>query len=238
MNEPVDLLLDGPVAVVTLNNPPLNIFNLAMRDELIGAFTAINDVPDIRSTVLRSAGRHFSAGADLSEFGSAASIIEGRRIRWDRDPWGLLWDLRVPVVAAITGTALGSGLEMSLLCDLRVAAPDAVLGLPETKLAMLPAAGGTQSLTRAVGPATALPLVALGDPVSGDEAARRGLVDEVADDPDARALAIARRLAALDPTVLAAARRALRAAGDLPLAQGLEVEAGLAQRAAQPPSTG
>lgn len=241
MNEPVDLVFDGPVAVVTLNNPPLNIFNLAMRDELIGAFTAIDDVTEVRAAVLRSEGRHFSAGADLSEFGSAPSIFEGRRIRWDRDPWGLLWDLRVPIVAAITGTALGSGLEMSLLCDLRVAAPDAVLGLPETKLGMLPAAGGTQSLTRAVGPAAALPHVALADPVTGVEAARRGLVHEVADDPDGRARGLAHRLAGLDPVVVAAARRALRAAGDLPLEQGLDVEAGLAaaaQRAAQPPSIG
>ncbi|MEM9615705.1 MAG: hypothetical protein AAGA59_22405, partial [Actinomycetota bacterium] len=93
----------------------------------------------------------------------------------------------------------------------------------------------------AVGPAAALPHVALADPVTGVEAARRGLVHEVADDPDGRACGLAHRLAGLDPVVVAAARRALRAAGDLPLEQGLDVEAGLAaaaQRAAQPPSIG
>ncbi|MEL7155940.1 MAG: enoyl-CoA hydratase/isomerase family protein [Actinomycetota bacterium] len=229
MNEPVDLTFTGPLALVTLNNPPLNIFDLAMRDELIGAFTAIDDVPDVRAMVLRSAGRHFSAGADLSEFGSAPSIFEARRIRWDRDPWGLLWDLRVPTVAAITGTALGSGLEMSLLCDLRIAAPDAVLGLPETKLGMLPAAGGTQSLTRAIGPGAALPVVALAEPMPGTEAQRRGIVHETADDPGSRAVELAHELSLLDPAVIRAARRALRAAGDLALDDGLRTEGRLAR---------
>lgn len=243
MNEPVDLEFSGPLALVTLNNPPLNIFDLAMRDELIGAFTAINDVPDTRAMVLRSAGRHFSAGADLTEFGSASSIFEARRIRWDRDPWGLLWDLRVPTVAAIIGTALGSGLEMSLLCDLRIAAPDAVIGLPETKLGMLPAAGGTQSLTRAVGPQSAMATVALAEPMSGTEARRRGIVHETADDPETRAIELANELSLIDPDLSRAARRALRAAGDLPLDEGLRIERRLAravarQRAVRPPSIG
>ncbi len=233
MNEPVDLHFDGPLAVVTLNHPPLNIFDLAMRDELIGALSAVDDVVDVRAMVLRSAGRHFSAGADLSEFGSAPSIMEARRIRWDRDPWGPLWDLRVPTVAAIRGTALGSGLEMALLCDLRVAAPDAVLGLPETKLGMLPAAGGTQSLTRAVGPHAALPPVAEGNPVTGTEAAARGMVTVVADDVDRAARDLALELSLLDPTVVRAARRALRAAGDLPIDQGLAREKDLARAIAQ-----
>ena len=96
----VELSLDGPLAVVTLRNGPLNIFNLAMRDGLIEALRAVNDIYDVRAIVLRADGRHFSAGADLSEFGTADSIMEARRIRWDRDPWGLLWDLRVPTVVA------------------------------------------------------------------------------------------------------------------------------------------
>ena len=234
MNEPVDLRLDGPLAIVSLNNGPLNIFDVAMRDELIQALQAINDIADVRAMVLRAEGRHFSAGADLAEFGSASSIFEGRRIRWDRDPWGLLWDLRVPTVAALHGTALGSGLEMSLLCDLRVAASDATLGLPETKLGMLPAAGGTQSLTRAIGPHGAAPLVAIGSPFDAAEALARGVVHEVvADDLDVDdvAIAVALQLAVHIPEVTLAARRALRAAGDLPLAAGLAVEKDLARAA-------
>lgn len=233
MNEPVDLRLDGPLAIVSLNNGPLNIFDVAMRDELIQALEAIDDIPDVRAMVLRAEGRHFSAGADLSEFGSASSIFEGRRIRWDRDPWGLLWDLRVPSVAALHGTALGSGLEMSLLCDLRIAAANVTLGLPETKLGMLPAAGGTQSLTRAIGPHQALPLVALGPSLAADEALDRGIVTEVigdgGPDVDTAAAAVALELSLLDPDVVVAARRSLRAAGDLPLSAGLAAEKRLAR---------
>lgn len=229
MNEPVDLEFTGPLAIVSLNNPPLNIFNLAMRDALIEAFRAVNDVGDVRAMVLRSVGAHFSAGADLSEFGTAESIFEGRRIRWDRDPWGLLWDLRVPSIAAIDGTALGSGLEMSLLCDLRIASPRSVLGLPETKLGMLPAAGGTQSLTRAVGPSAATPLVARANSMTAAEAFDRGVIDEVADDVDAAARGRAEELSVADPDVVRACRRAIRAAGDLPLEQGLRYERLLAE---------
>ena len=228
MHSPVDLHFKGPLAVVSLNSPPLNIFDVAMRDELIEAFQAVNDVADVRAMVLRSEGKHFGAGADLSEFGTAATIFEGRRIRWDRDPWGLLWDLRVPTVAALSGTALGSGLEMSLLCDLRLSAPNASLGLPETKLGTLPAAGGTQSLTRAIGPHQASPIVALGNAMTAMEAMARGVVHEVVDDVDRAALERAEQLALLDPATVRAARRALRAAGDLPLSQGLEVERRLA----------
>ena len=229
MNEPVDLTFQGPIAIVSLNNGPLNIFDVAMRDELIQAFSAINDVDDVRAMILRAEGRHFSAGADLSEFGTASSIFEGRRIRWDRDPWGLLIDLRVPTVAALHGTALGSGLEMSLLCDLRVASHDSMLGLPETKLAMLPAAGGTQSLTHAVGPHQASPVVTLATSFGADEALERGIVHQVADDVEQVALDLAGRLALLDPTTLRAGRRALRAATDLPLDQGLDREKSLAR---------
>ncbi len=229
MAEPVILTLEGPLAVVTLSAPPLNIFNLEMRDGLIEALRAVDDIDDVKAMILRADGRHFSAGADLSEFGSAESIFEGRRIRWDRDPWGRLWDLRVPTIAALHGTAVGSGLEMSLLCDLRLAAPDTLLGLPETKLGMLPAAGGTQSLTRAVGPHAALPVVALGTTMTAAEALDRGLVTDVVDDVETAARDCALHLATLDATLVRAARRLLRAAGDLPLEAGLAAE----QRAAR-----
>ena len=229
LNSPVDLSLDGPLAIVSLNNGPLNIFDVALRDELIQVLQAIADIHDVRAMVLRAEGKHFSAGADLGEFGTAASIFEGRRIRWDRDPWGLLWDLRVPTVAAMHGTALGSGLEMSMLCDIRLASTNTTLGLPETKLGLLPAAGGTQSLTRAIGPHQATPLVALGSSFSAEEALARGVVTEVVPDVDEAAIACALELAVLAPDVLSAARRALRAAGDLPLTAGLTVEKSLAK---------
>lgn len=230
MTGPVRLELDGAVALVTLDAPPLNIFDLAMRDGLLEALAAVRDVPEVGAMVLRAEGRHFSAGADLSEFGSAESILEARRIRWDRDPWGLLWDLPVPTVAALHGTALGSGLEMSLLCDLRLASPDTRVGLPETKLAMLPAAGGTQSLTRALGPHSALPLVLSAVTLDAAEAARRGVVHRVVDDVEAEARLVAEQLAGLGRGLARAARTALHAAVDLSLADGLAVERRLARR--------
>lgn len=228
----LDLDLDAGVAVVSLDSPPLNIFDLAMRDGLIAALTAVADIGEIRAVVLRAEGRHFSAGADLSEFGSAESILEGRRIRWDRDPWGPLWDLPAATVAALHGIAVGSGMEMAMLCDIRLAAPGTTLSLPETKLGMLPAAGGTQSLTAAVGPHGAAPLVLSGQAVDAADAARRGIVHRVVADVDDQALALARRLASLAPEVVRAARRALHAATDLPLDQGLAVERLLARQVA------
>ena len=216
---------DG-VATITLCHLPLNIYDLDMRDGLIEAITAVRDVPDVRCVVLAAEGRHFSAGADLSEFGTAESIFDARRIRWDRDPWLPLLNLPVPTLCALHGYALGSGLEMSLLCDLRIASEDSVMGLPETKLGMLPAAGGTQSLTAAIGPVAALPLVLSGRNIDAAEALRLGIVCEVVptDDLDSRTAELAGQLARIDQPVARALRRCLRAANDLPLADGLAVE--------------
>lgn len=224
----VHLDLAEGVATVSLDNSPLNIFDLEMRDGLIEAFTAIRDIPDIRSMVLRAEGKHFSAGADLSEFGTAESIFEARRIRWDRDPWGPLIDSRVPTVAALHGYAVGSGLEMALLCDVRLAAPDTQVGLPETKLGMLPAAGGTQSLTAAIGPHAATPIVATAVTMGAEEALDRGLLTEIHADVDVAATELATAWANLDADLATNARRALRAANDLPLAEGLALEKRLA----------
>jgi len=219
------------VAIVTLAHPPLNIYDIAMRDELIEAFNAVRDHPDVRALVLAAAGKHFSAGADLKEFGSAATVMTARSIRWSRDPWTPLWELPQPTVAAIHGYCLGAGLEMSLLCDIRCASPDAVLGLPETTLGMLPSAGGTQSLARAIGAGAARNAVMLAENVDATEALRHGVVDVIAADVDAHALNLATVIAAADPAVQRAARRALRAAVDLPLSDGLRQERLLATRA-------
>lgn len=220
----VTLDITPETAVITLDAPPLNIFDLSMRDGLIDAMSAIRELPDISAVILRTGGKHFGAGADLSEFGSAPSNHEARRIRWDRDPWTLLWELPMPTIAALAGVAVGSGLEMALLCDIRIAGPTVTVGLPETGLGMLPAAGGTQSLTRAIGPHRAVPLVALAENLNREEALARGVVTESNDDPDERARELAARFATFDRDVLAALKRCLRAAGDLNLAPGLTLE--------------
>ena len=219
-------LRDDGVGIVRLNSPDLNIYNLEMREDLIEAFRAVRDTPDVRAVVLAANGRNFSAGADLSEFGTAESIFEARRIRWWRDPWLPLLDSPKPSVAALHGYALGAGMEMALMCDFRLAAPDTQVGLPETRLGMLPSAGGSQTLTRLVGPGRALPIVLEGRTYPAWDALRMGLVDEVVENGDVHtgAEALAARLATLDPGLTGAAKRALRAAGDLPLPAGLELE--------------
>jgi enoyl-CoA hydratase/carnithine racemase len=199
-----------------------------MRDALIGVLEAVRDVPGVGAMLLRADGPHFSAGADLAEFGTAPTYLEARRIRWDRDPWGILWDLPCPTVAALHGHTVGSGLEMALLCDIRLASPTTRLGLPETRLGMLPAAGGTQSLGRAIGPSAALPLVATARTMTAEEARDVGIVHRLVDDVEAGASALAAGLARLPAAAATAARRALHAAGDLPLPLGLQLEKRLA----------
>ena len=165
------------VAQLTLNRADvLNAVNLQMRDELWSAVEAFRDDPDARVLVLRGAGDSFCAGADVSEFGTAPSYVEARRARHERDLWNLLLHLPKPTIAAIHGYALGAGLEMALLCDLRVASEDARLGLPEVSLGYIPSAGGTQTLPRAIAPGAALHMILSGDPIDAAEAYRLRLV--------------------------------------------------------------
>jgi enoyl-CoA hydratase/carnithine racemase len=213
----VDLEFDSDgVAVITLRRPPLNVFDLSMRDALLEAVVAVGVAPDVRVLVLQGSGEHFSAGADLSEFGSAASPLESRRIRWDRDVWTPLWTLPVPVLAALKGYALGAGLEMAMLSDLRFAAPSTTVGLPEIRFGMLPAAGGTQSFTKLVGPDAALPPLLLGRVYDAGDALAAGLVHHVVTDVEAFTLDAARRLATCDERAVRRTKRLIRDALDLP----------------------
>lgn len=223
----LEVRTDG-VAIVSLAAPDLNIFDLEMRDEFIEAISAVRDHPDARSLLLRADGRHFSAGADLSEFGTAETVFEARRIRWERDPWMLLYDLPQPSIAALHGYAVGAGFEASLLCDFRFASPDVRVGLPETSLGMLPAAAGTQSLSRVIGPAAALQLVLTGEMLDAADALRRGLVNKVSHEVEEAALVVASQLAALPYRAARAAKRAVRVALDVPLRSGISVERDLA----------
>ena len=114
----------GQVAWVTLNRPDVrNAYNTEMRDDLHAALSTVRDDESLRALVLRGAGPAFCSGGDIREFGSAPSPVVAREVRWRRDVWGLLRSLRQPTIAAIHGHAAGSGLEMALLCDFRIAAP-------------------------------------------------------------------------------------------------------------------
>jgi enoyl-CoA hydratase/carnithine racemase len=221
----------GGIANLTLNRPEvLNALNLEMRDELWYALDAIEADEEMRVIVLRGAGeRAFSAGADLTEFGTSPSYDDARRARLGRDLWGRLLHYPKPLIAAIHGWALGAGFEMSLLCDLRLASDDARFGLPETSLGYLPTAGGSQTLPRFVGPGRALDMVLTAEPVDATQAFNCGLVHWTGPraDLDATAVAWARQLADLDPTVLHLTRRSLREGIELSLTEGLQLEARL-----------
>jgi enoyl-CoA hydratase len=217
----------GRVAIVTLDRPErLNAYDTAMRDDLFAVLGAVDDDFEVRAVVFRGAGPAFSSGGDLAEFGSAPSPVVARAVRFQRDVWGRLLHLRAATIAAVHGYAVGGGMEMALLCDVRVAARDACFALPETGLGMIPGVAGTQTLPRAVGLSRALAMTLAGTALDARAAERIGLVHRVVPRPrlDATALATARRLARLDPALVAALRRCVRAAHDGSLAAGLALE--------------
>ena len=218
----------GAVAHIVLNRPRvMNAYNVQMRDDLFFTLEAVRDDPDVRVAVISGAGeRAFCAGADLTEFGTAPSQIIARQVRWERDIWGLFLALRKPLVAAMRGYVIGSGVEIACLCDIRIAADDAQFALPEVALGMIPAAGGTQTLRRVVGASRALEMVLSNRRVGAEEARRIGLAHTVvpADALMNEADEVAHCLAALNPTALALAKRAILEGMDMPLVAGLELE--------------
>jgi len=217
----------GAVAIITLDRPEkLNAYNVAMRDDLYEALGAADEDPDVRALVLGGRGRAFSTGGDVSEFGTAPSPLAARIARWRRDVWGRLLGLRAATIAAVHGFAVGGGMEMALLCDFCLAAEDARFALPETGLGMIPGVGGTQTLPRHAGLARALDLVLNGRWLDARGARAAGIAFRVVRPRqlEVSALILARRLAGLEPSFIVAARRAVRAAHDLTLADGIALE--------------
>lgn len=228
---------DGGLAWVTLNRPDvLNAIDIQMRDDLWEILHAVRDDPDVRAVVFKGAGdRAFSAGADISEFGTAPSPAEARRARRERDLWGFMLRLEKPMIAAIQGFALGAGIELPMCCDVRIASEDARIGLPEVSLGYIPSAGGTQMLPRLVPPGVAMQMILTGDPIDAATALRYGLVQAVVPRerlyPEAEAMA--RRMAAQPERAVALAKRALAASAELSLEESIRVESKLAEMAAR-----
>jgi len=221
------------IAYVTLNRPQaLNVYNLKMRDELYEVLGAIKDDADVRVAVFRGAGdRAFCAGADLTEFLTAPSPLVARQVRWERDIWGLFLSLPQPLIAALHGFVLGSGVEIALCCDIRLASEDVQFGLPEPQLGIIPAAGGSQTLPRVIGGAQALEVLLSGRWLKADEAERLKLVNRVVPRQELfnQAGRLAEKIAGFDPAAVAGAKQAVTRGLDLSLKQGLELEARLAQ---------
>lgn len=234
--ETVRLDVNRGVAQVVLNRPEKrNAYNMQMRDDLFQVLEAIRDDPEVRSVLISGAGdQAFCAGADLSEFGTAPSQAIARQVRWERDVWGLWAGIRKPFVAAMHGYVLGSGVEMAMLCDLRIASRDAVFGLPEVGLGMIPAAGGTQTLPRILGMAPALDLFLTGRRLTAEEAIDLGLIHQVVPQEELLEMAkgLAEQLAATNSLVTGTVKTAVSQGMDLPLEAALALERRLALRLA------
>jgi enoyl-CoA hydratase len=220
---------DGPldgVALVTFDRrEALNALSFDLLDELAATLEQLDDEDACRAIVLTGAGtRAFAAGADIRELAvqTPASLeAEGRFTAWDR-----IWATRKPLIAAVRGFALGGGCELAMSCDMIVAADDATFGQPEIRLGVMPGAGGTQRLTRAIGRARAMELILTGRSIKAGEAEAMGLVTRVvpAEETLGEALELAGRIGAQAPVAVLAAKEAIRQADELPLAAGLAFE--------------
>ncbi|WP_042356048.1 enoyl-CoA hydratase/isomerase family protein [Bacillus rubiinfantis] len=176
----VILQKDENIAILTLNRPDrLNAFNVEIRDQLYEALLSFRDDPTVDALVICGAGRGFCAGADLTEFGVEPSVIRKRRIRLQRDLWDEFRRFPKPIAAALHGFAVGSGLEMAMLCDFRFAAQDTFLALPEATLGMIPAAGGTQSLPRLANHGFALEFALEGKRITAAEGYQQRIISKV-----------------------------------------------------------
>ena len=223
----------GGVASITLNRPRVhNAYNTVMRDELFQALEAVKDDTDIGAVVISGRGNSFCAGADLTEFGAAPSMVIAREARWSRDLWGQFLNVGKPLVASIHGHCIGSGLEMAMLCDIRVAADDTLFAMPEVKLGLMPAAGGTQTLPRLLGVSSSLHFLLTGESVNAQDALALGVVNRVVqqDRLAEESMGLAQHLSTLHRDVVKALKEAVWRGGDTPLDLGLEMETRLTMK--------
>jgi len=216
---------DGRVGIVRLNRPKqLNALSGEVMSALVEALRELDEDNEIRAIVVAGDERAFAAGADIAELaaGTPISLYENRRI----DAWDSIRALRTPIVAAVSGFCLGGGCELAMLCDLIVASETARFGQPEINLGVLPGAGGTQRLTRAVGKAVAMDMILTGRMLSAREALSFGLVARVVAKEAwlDEAKRVAAEIAAKGPIAVRLAKEAIDKAFEAPLAVGVELE--------------
>ena len=217
--------LDGVALVVLDRNEVLNALDFALIAALTDALEALDLDPACRVIVITGAGdRAFAAGADIAELASQSPttlIVDDNFHRWER-----IKRIRKPLVDAVRGFALGGGCELAMACDLIIAGEDAQFGQPEIKLGLMPGAGGTQRLARAIGRARAMDLILTGRNMDAREAEAHGLVNRVVPSESTvpAALELAARIASMPPIAVIAAKEAVNRAEELPLDAGLEFE--------------
>jgi enoyl-CoA hydratase len=216
---------DGAIAVVLLNRPDqLNALSDELMEELVSALAELDRDEGVRAIVLGGSGRAFAAGADIGELAQASAIDLYYQRRIER--WDAIRGLWTPLIAAVSGHCLGGGCELALACDLIVASESAQFGQPETGLGIIPGAGGTQRLTRAVGKALAMDVILSGRRLSADEALAAGLVARVVPQEAwlEEAKALAREIAEKGPVGTRLAKESVDRAFETTLTAGLEAE--------------
>jgi len=214
------------VALVTIDRPDvLNALDGETLRQLVETLRRLDADPTCRAIVITGQGeRAFAAGADIKEMVDATpdGLEAVGRFRY----WDDLREIGLPLIAAVRGFALGGGCELAMTCDIVVASDDATFGQPEIRIGVMPGAGGTQRLTRALGKARAMELILTGDTIGAREAEARGLVSRVVarEETVSEALALAGRIAAMPPLAVRAAKAAVNRAFELPLAAGIAAE--------------
>ena len=226
MSEFVRLEVDGGVGTIRLDRPKMNALNVQVQEEIRAAATEAAEREDIRAVVVYGGERVFAAGADIKEMADMSYQDMVRRSGGLQSAFTSVAKIPKPVVAAVTGYALGGGCELALCADFRIAADDATLGQPEILLGVIPGAGGTQRLTRLVGSSTAKDLIFTGRFVKADEALAIGLVDRLVPAASVydEALAWARQFVGGAAYALRAAKEAIDRGSEVDLETGLEIE--------------
>jgi enoyl-CoA hydratase/carnithine racemase len=226
MAEFVHVETDQAVATIRLARPPMNALNAQVQDEIAAAAEQVAGDDDIRAAIIYGGEKVFAAGADIKEMADASygrMAVDTRRLQ---ATFTAVARIGKPVVAAITGYALGGGLELALCADFRVAGESAQVGQPEILLGVIPGAGGTQRLPRLIGPARAKDIIFTGRFVGAQEALAIGLVDRVVPDAEVydAARALVKRYASGPALALRAAKQAIDDGLNVDLATGLEIE--------------
>jgi enoyl-CoA hydratase len=218
----IKLSQDGPVTIIQLNRPDvLNALNLQLMDEVIAALDTLEADEGVRCVVLTGSERAFAAGADIKEMAGASTVdmmMRDQFAKWDR-----IRRFKKPIIAAVSGYALGGGNELAMLCDMIVASETAQFGQPEINIGVMPGAGGTQRLTRAVGKAIAMDMVLTGRMLSAREAQQFGLVNRVVPVEAylKEAVKLAKSIAEKSPIAVQMAKDAVLKAFDTPIQEGL-----------------
>lgn len=213
------------IALLRINRPEArNALNMEVRRLLSEEFRRVAEEPEIRVVVLTGDENAFAAGADLKEFAELTAVEQMRR--QTHRLWAALTGCPKPIIAAVNGFALGGGCELAMHADIIVAGENAKFGQPEVRVGLMPGAGGTQRLARAIGKFRAMKLVLLGEPITGQEAGAMGLASEVVPDSEVlpRAMEMARKLAALPPIAVEQIKEVLLAGMDASLETGMMVE--------------